>query len=266
MSLGEARAVLSAARRVVVLTGAGMSAESGVPTFRGTGGLWRNHDPSKLATPEAFQEDPRLVWEWYAWRRSLVAACAPHEGHLALARYALSRPGEVTLITQNVDGLHEVAAIEAARTRTSEVADRAGRADASPALPLNLHGSLFAVRCTRCGVRRPHRGAIDTTGVDVLPRCAECGGLLRPDVVWFGEALDPTVIARAVRSAREADACLVVGTSALVHPAASLPGMTIEAGGRVLEVNLEVTPLTPLATIHLRGRAGEVLPRVLAEG
>ena len=250
-----------------------MSAESGVPTFRGAGGLWRAHDPRELATPEAFRRDPRLVWEFYAWRRAVVAACAPHEGHRAVARYALARPGEVTLITQNVDGLHEVAAREAARDASLEAARWAGSGagagpadtvDASPALPLNLHGTLFGVRCTRCGARRPHREAIDTEDAGALPRCADCGGLLRPDVVWFGEALDPEVIERAVVSARAADACLVVGTSALVHPAASLPRITLEAGGSVVEINPEETPLTPCASIHLRGTAGEVLPRLLA--
>lgn len=249
VELEEARRVLAGARRVLVLTGAGVSAESGVPTFRGPEGLWRTHRPEELATPEAFARDPRLVWEWYGWRRTRVGACRPNAGHDAIARWALSRDG-VALVTQNVDGLHEVAAREAG-------------ADPAPALPLELHGSLFRVRCTRCPHRGSDRSAIDATGPETLPRCPDCGALLRPDVVWFGEALDPEVLERAFRLAREADACLVAGTSAVVHPAAALPVATARAGGRVVEVNPEPTPISSLARPALRGSAAGLLPAVL---
>jgi NAD-dependent deacetylase len=251
--LCRARELLERPGPVVVLTGAGISAESGVPTFRGSGGLWRTYRAEDLATPEAFARDPRLVWEWYAWRRGLVAGCRPNPGHLALARFALDRP-EVLLVTQNVDGLHERAAREAA-----------GGGDSAPALPLELHGSLFRDRCSRCGRSSPALESVDASSPRTLPRCSTCGGLLRPAVVWFGEALDATVLSRAFEAAREAHVCLVVGTSALVHPAASVPLATLDGGGVVVEVNPDDTPLSDLAAVVLRGRAGEVLPLLLAE-
>jgi len=254
-SVEEARRLLGGAARVCVLTGAGVSADSGVPTFRGSGGLWREFRAEDLATPGAFRRDPRLVWEWYAWRRELVAKCRPNPAHRALARMALSpSPPHTVVVTQNVDGLHEVAAREEARG-----------GDPSPALPLELHGSLFRVRCTRCAFRAPHREPVDASSVESLPRCPECGALLRPAVVWFGEALDPEVLGRAFRAARGAHVCLVVGTSAIVHPAASLPLATLEGGGIVVEVNPEPTPLTPHARLALRAGAGEVLPLLLSD-
>ena len=250
--LAEGRALLAEARTVLVLTGAGVSAESGVPTFRGEQGLWKSWRPEELATPHAFRRDPRLVWEWYGWRRDLVGRCLPNAGHAALARAALA--GRVAVvITQNVDGLHEVAAPEAAPG-----------GDPSPALPLELHGSLFRSRCTRCDVRSNDRASVDASSVESLPRCAECGQLLRPDVVWFGEALDPSVLERAFACARSADLCLVVGTSALVHPAAAIPLATLEAGGALIEVNPTETPLTRVAAAALRGPAGAILPELFA--
>ncbi len=173
-SLAAARAALARAVRVVVFTGAGVSAESGVPTFRGPGGLWKTFRPEELATPVAFGRDPRLVWEWYAWRREAVARCAPNAAHQALARWILGRAG-VTLVSQNVDDLHERAAREAA----------AGDAEAARrAEPVKLHGSLFHDHCTRCLHRAEARGPVDTSSVTALPHCPDCGGLLRPDVVW----------------------------------------------------------------------------------
>jgi len=263
--IARARDLLAGARRVVVLTGAGISAESGVPTFRGGGGLWRSFRAEDLATPQAFARDPRLVWEWYAWRRSLVSRCVPNAGHAALARFALERPAApgasggapsirtVTVVTQNVDGLHERAAREAA-----------GASDPAPALPLEIHGSLFRDRCSRCGRGSPAPATVDTSRVETLPRCASCGALLRPAVIWFGEALEAGVVARAFSAARAADACLVVGTSTLVHPAASLPIVTLEHGGSVVEVNPEVTPLSELASVSVRQNAGDALPVLLA--
>jgi len=248
--LTAARRMLDGAARVAVLSGAGLSAESGVPTFRGEGGLWRSYRAEELATPQAFRRDPVLVWEWYVWRRGLVGACRPNAAHRALARFALDRA--VSIITQNVDGLHGVAAKE-----------EAGGRDPSPALPLELHGTLFRDRCSRCGARASARPEVDVTAVESLPRCASCGGLLRPDVVWFGESLDPQVLHEAFARAREADVCLVVGTSALVQPAASVPLSTLESGGSLVEVNVERTPLSPHAAATLLGPAAEVLPRLL---
>ena len=250
--LEDARRLLEGAGRVLVLTGAGISAESGVPTFRGDGGLWRRHRPEELATPGAFARDPVLVWSWYHWRRGLVAACTPNAGHRALALLALS--GRASIVTQNVDGLHERAAEEAAGP--------AGGA----ALLLTLHGALFGNRCTRCGRRSDGRGVeVDATSLASLPHCPPpCAGLLRPDVVWFGEGLDPDVLERAFALAAEADVCLVVGTSAVVHPAASIPLATLRRGGSVVEVNPEPTPLTPHAAVSLQGAAGTLLPNLLA--
>lgn len=245
----EAQTLLAAARSVVVLTGAGVSAESGIPTFRGDEGLWKSYRPERLATPEAFASDPRLVWEWYAWRRELVATRSPHSGHVALARLCQDRPG-VRLVTQNVDGLHARAA--------SEIGSGA-------APPLELHGSLFRVRCTACRYRAPHTASVDSGTVETLPRCPECGGLLRPAVVWFGESLDAAVVAEAFRAAEEAEVCLVVGTSAVVQPAAALPLSTLRTGGAVIEVNPVPTPLSQVAEVVLRGPAGELLPP-LVEG
>lgn len=226
-----------------------MSADSGVPTFRGEDGLWKRHRPEELATPRAFERDPRLVWEWYAWRREVVSGCDPNEGHLALARWA-SRRADVRIVTQNVDGLHDRAA-----TLVSG-GDRGGAA-------LELHGSLFRVRCTGCARRAPHREPVDATAEATLPRCSACGGLLRPDVVWFGEPLDRAALERAFAWAASSSVCLVVGTSAVVQPAASLAVATHEAGGTIVEVNPDDTPLTPLARVSLRGGAAELLPSLL---
>jgi len=251
-SLNDARALLKGARTVVALTGAGVSAESGVPTFRGADGLWKAFRAEQLATPDAFDRDPRLVWEWYSWRREGIAGCVPNAAHLALARFALGRSG-ARIVTQNVDGLHT----EAARLA-------AAGGDPVNAMPLELHGSLLRDRCTMCGFRRDNRTGVDHASVATLPRCEDCGALLRPDVVWFGERLAPGVFEEAHEWAARADVCLIIGTSGVVHPAASLGAATAENGGAVIELNPEVTPLTPSATIALRGRAAEVLPALFS--
>lgn len=252
----HARAAIREAERVVILTGAGISAESGVPTFRGPGGLWKSFRPEELATPEAFSRDPRLVWEWYAWRRELVAGCAPNPAHEAMARAAIERSGAIQIVTQNVDGLHH----QAARACAAET-ERAPE----PAYPLEVHGAIHRDRCGSCSALDPAPGPVDATSVETLPRCVSCGGPMRPDVVWFGEALNPRVIGAAFDAAERADLCVVVGTSALVHPAASIPSATLSAGGALIEVNLEDTPLTPYATVSLRAPAGEVVPGILAD-
>jgi len=204
-----------------------------------------------LATPQAFRRDSRLVWEWYEWRRGKIRGCRPNPGHEALAHFALG-PRTVRIVTQNVDGLHEESARQAA-----------GTGDPSPALPLELHGSIFRVRCTRCTYKIPHRNPIATETPEDLPRCPVCSGHLRPDVVWFGESLDSAVLSEAFRVAQASQVCLVVGTSALVHPAASVPLAAREAGSCIIEVNPTETPLTHLARISLRGPSGEVLPKLL---
>jgi NAD-dependent protein deacetylase/lipoamidase len=234
--LAQAAASLSSAARVVVLTGAGMSAESGVPTFRGAGGLWRQFRPEALATPEAFRRDPHTVWAWYRWRQQLIAAVAPHAGHDALARMEASRPGW-QILTQNVDGLHQ----------------RAGSRSV-----IEVHGSIWRARCT-VGCDRGAMRSIEAAPEDAeLPRC-DCGALLRPGVVWFGEALDPAVVQRAWAVVEAADVLLVVGTSAIVYPVAALPEVARRTGACVIEINPEETPLSPRADLVIRQSAAEAL-------
>ena len=247
----EAKELLASADTVSVLSGAGVSAESGVPTFRGEDGLWKSYAPEDLATPHAFRRDSRLVWEWYDWRRGKIRACKPNPGHEALAKFALGSRN-VRIVTQNVDGLHEEAARKASEG-----------SDPSPAIPLELHGSIFRVRCTSCTYKVPHRDPISTENIEDLPKCPVCGSLLRPDIVWFGESLDADILSEAFRVAQSSQVCLVVGTSALVQPAASVPLATRDSGGRIIEVNPTETPLTPMASVSLRGASGEVLPSLL---
>jgi NAD-dependent deacetylase len=231
--IDQVAAWIRGAARVVVLTGAGISAESGVPVFRGASGLWRQFRLEDLATPEAFERQPQLVWDWYAWRREQIAKAQPNDGHLMIARLEQRRPG-VTVLTQNVDRLHQ----------------RAGSVS-----PLELHGSLWRVRCAEpCGF-----AALDDEGVarDVF-RC-RCGGWLRPDVVWFGEMLDPDVLTRATRAAEEADVVVVAGTSAVVYPVAALPTMARRRHAKVVEVNVEPTPLSNEVDAVLRGTASAML-------
>jgi NAD-dependent deacetylase len=235
-----ARQRLAAARRVAVLTGAGVSAESGIPTFRDTQmGLWAQFDPKQLATEEGFRADPSLVWRWYAWRRHLVGQAQPNAGHLALAA-AEARFERLRVITQNVDGLHE----------------RAG----STGL-IELHGNILRTVCLEhCGFQE---GSPARCPPGEPPRCPRCGAWLRPAVVWFGEMLDPTALDEAAAAAEDCDVMLVVGTSGLVYPAAGLPASARRAGAVVITVNPEPTDLDELAAIRIRGRAAEVLPRLL---
>jgi len=242
--LETARSLVERAERIVVLTGAGISAESGVPTFRGEGGLWKSYRSEDLATPEAFARDPRLLWEWYGWRRDVVMRCAPNAAHVALARAAAER--DMTIATQNVDGLHAAAS-------TPERA------------LVELHGSLFRIRCTACAWCAVDRSVVDATSHDTLPKCTACGALARPDIVWFGESLEPAHIDRTFSEAAAADVCVVIGTSGIVQPSASLASITRHAGGAVIEVNPVETPITPIATVSLRGTAVDAVPR-LVEG
>jgi NAD-dependent deacetylase len=226
-----------------------------VPTFRGSHGLWKSHRAEELATPQAFRRDPRLVWEWYGWRREMLGGCSPNPAHRRLAAWILDDPEHRILYTQNVDGLHDLA-----------LEDEAGGPEAVPeaARPRALHGRIFTLRCTACGARTRDRRAVDASSHATLPRCPGCGALARPDVVWFGEALNPALLDAAMIDARRAGCALVVGTSALVHPAASLPRITAEAGGALVEVNPDATPLTPLATVWIGAAAGRIIPELLA--
>ena len=235
---GSLVAALQSAQSITVLTGSGVSAESDVPTFReAQTGLWARFDPQELATPEAYARDPRLVWEWYAWRRKLVEKATPNPGHEALAELERRVPS-FALITQNVDGLHR----------------RAGSQNV-----IELHGNIQRSKCSREGVTVEPRE--DDTGVP--PSCPRCGAFLRPDVVWFGETLLVGALAKAFAAARGCILFFSAGTSGLVQPAASLPLEAVRSGVVVVEVNPEETLLTRFASYALRGPAGKVLPALV---
>jgi len=221
---------------VTVLTGAGVSAESGVPTFRGEAGLWREYRPEQLATPDAFEQDPKLVWEWYQWRRSLIYNVKPNRGHDVLVKME-RKFKDFHLITQNVDGLHYLA----------------GNRNL-----LELHGNIMRHRCVSC---QKKAYADMTEKQEALPHCS-CGGLYRPDVVWFGEMLDPDVLNQAFDLSSQSDLFFVIGTSAVVQPAASLPLIAKKGGAYVVEINGDPTPITSLVDLSLIGRAGEILPQI----
>ncbi|MBN2566417.1 MAG: NAD-dependent deacylase [Candidatus Eisenbacteria bacterium] len=223
---------------LVVITGSGVSQESGVPTFRGEDGLWKEHRAEELATRRAFEADPILVWSWYDYRRQLVAEAQPNAAHRAIADLENSF-AEFSLITQNTDGLHERAGSRA---------------------PIELHGNIWRARCTR------ERTVIELTAnplPEIPPRCRKCGSLLRPDVVWYGEPLPVKAYERSHELAARCDAMLVVGTSAIVHPAASLPLVAKHGGALVIEINTSFTPISALVDATLLGRAGDVLPELV---
>ncbi len=237
--IAAAKRAIQQARRVSVLTGAGISAESGVPTFRSAGGLWRGFRPEQLATADGFFSDPKAVWEWYDWRRSLIAATKPNAAHLALTQLQDRLGKGLALITQNVDGLHE-------RAMTRNV--------------LRLHGSIWRIRCIDCQVEsQDNRPTIP----DLPPRCPHCGGLMRPAVVWFGENLPGAVWKQAEAAATQAEVFLVVGTSAVVYPAASLIPLASRSRAIVIEINIEETAASHDVQIALRGPAAEFLPHLI---
>lgn len=221
--------------RLAVLTGAGISAESGIPTFRGEEGLWKKFRAEELATPAAFSQNPRLVWEWYDWRRGIIAQKEPNAGHQVLAQWEKVFPG-LSLITQNIDGLHQ----------------KAGSKNIS-----ELHGNIWKLRCTEEGsVTENH----ETPLKEIPPLCPSCRALLRPHVVWFGESLDPAILNKAFLLSSSCEVMFVIGTSAVVQPAASLPIAASEAGAKVVEINPDPTPLTSYADFSFRGKSGEILP------
>lgn len=236
MDIKQARRFLELCERVLVVTGAGISAESGIPTFRGAGERWRNHHFSALASPVMFQSDPRLVWDWYLYRRGIVAGCEPNAAHRALAEWAGSRTG-VSLVTQNVDGLHE----------------RAGHPDVA-----RIHGSLWHNRCTGCGNER-----VDSSLTYVaLPISPCCGVLERPAIVWFGERLPPDIYKAALDAALHAEAVITIGTSGAVNTASQLA-----VAGRLAHAEIfDINPETSSIDAHSRfvGCAGEILPQLLA--
>ncbi len=230
---------LAQAKSVAFVTGAGISADSGVPTFRGPEGLWRNFRPEELASPDAFERDPRLVWEWYNWRRELIATKAPNPAHVALAEIE-RRIADCWLITQNVDGLHR----DAGSTRLSEI-----------------HGNIWKVRCTSCGRVEENR----QVPIPILPQCAACSGLVRPHIVWFGESLDPADITRSYAALNTCELLLIVGTSGVVYPAAGFASVAKAAGAFVVEINLDPTPNTGIVDISLQGRAKDIVPALVPQ-
>jgi NAD-dependent deacetylase len=232
----EIKERLLAAGSTVVLTGAGVSAESGVPTFRGSGGLWKKYRAEELATPGAFARDPKLVWQWYQWRREKLKSLKPNPAHEAIAAMEEASSG-FTLVTQNVDGLHKAAG-------SREIVE--------------LHGNIWRTRCTGCFEIKE---TLDLP-VDALPYCGEegCEALLRPDIVWFGESLDPEVLTKALNAIDSAELIFVVGTSALVQPAASFAIRGKERGAYVVEVNPGDTPISDYVDTRFREKAGVVMP------
>lgn len=228
---------LRRAERVLFFTGAGTSAESGLPTFRDAQtGLWANYRPQDLATPEAFARDPETVWRWYQWRRRVHADVAPNAGHRAIAAMQ-ARIVQATVVTQNVDRLHE----------------QAGSTDI-----IHLHGHVFLNKCAACGIALPDV----PHDLETPPACPDCGGLYRPDIVWFGEGLPQEAWTRAAQLAQEAQILLSIGTSAMVYPAAELPRLARAAGALVVQINLEPTPLDAIAH-NLRGPSAVILPALL---
>lgn len=233
------REKLLSAERVTVLTGAGVSAESGVSTFRGSGGFWKNRKADQLATPQAFDNDSTLVWKFYQERREKLLGVQPNAGHKALTDFEKFKGSGFTLLTQNVDGLHRLAG-------SVEIAE--------------LHGNIWQVRCTRCDVIEEDRRV---PFPELPPTCKHCGGILRPNIVWFGESYDSDVYSRMQAAVENCDVFLVVGTSGIVHPAAALREIASLHGAYTIEVNLEETPASEEMDISFRGKSGEILPKLL---
>ncbi len=236
-TLGLIQQKLASARSVTVLTGAGISADSGVPTFRGADGLWRNFRAEDLATPEAFERDPHLVWEWYNWRRELIATKRPNPAHDAVAQME-ERFEQFWLITQNVDGLHR---------------------DAGSRMLSEIHGNIWMVRCTQCGRVAENRDV----PITILPLCTSCGELLRPHIVWFGESLAEEDLQKSDAALETSDLFLIIGTSGLVYPAAGFASIAKQAGAFIVEINLDPTPHTGLVDAALQGRAKDLVPLLL---
>ena len=237
LSILDVRDRVHQARTVTVLTGAGISADSGVPTFRGADGLWKNFRPEELASPEAFARDPQLVWEWYNWRRELLATKLPNAAHEALVQLETLIPN-FWVITQNVDGLHAIAGTQ----HLSEI-----------------HGNIWKVRCTQC-----HNISLNhDVPLPFPPSCANCGGLLRPHIVWFGESLATVDLEQSYAALQRCDILLIIGTSGVVYPAASFASVAKDHGAFVVEMNIEATPNSSVMDVAFQGRAKELVPLLL---
>lgn len=233
----DVRDRIQQAQSVTVLTGAGISADSGVPTFRGPEGLWKNFRPEELASPEAFERDPQLVWEWYNWRRELLSTKQPNAAHDALVKLE-SMISDFWIITQNVDGLHRTAGTQ----NLSEI-----------------HGNIWKVRCTQC-----HEVTVNhEVPLPFPPTCTTCGGLLRPHIVWFGESLAPEDLAHSNAALQRCDMLFIIGTSGVVYPAASFAPVAKDHGAFVVELNLETTPHSEVVDVSFQGRAKELVPLLL---
>ncbi len=232
--------ILKSTKSLFVLTGAGISAESGIPTFRGANGLWKNYSATDLATPEAFKKDPAWVWEWYHWRQNIISKADPNPAHYAVVDLE-KKLERFLLLTQNVDNLHR----------------RAGSKNV-----LEIHGNIFRTRCLICGeianYQKPPEPANST-----LPKCT-CGGSLRPDVVWFGEAIPQDIWQNSLDFLSRADAALICGTSGIVWPAAAIPEIAKHGNTKTIEINLEPTAVSSIVDVSIHGKAGEVLPTIVA--
>lgn len=241
----EAAKLIAHSHFLIAFTGAGISAESGIPTFRGKGGLWEKYRVEEVATPEAFKRNPKLVWDFYKMRMKLMKDARPNKAHLALAELEKMELLKA-VITQNIDNLHR----EAGNKNVVE-----------------LHGNIYRVRCTSCTYKENllESGRLEEVLKENLPKCPECGSLLRPDVVWFGEPLPQETLKKVFKLAERADVCLVIGTSGQVFPAAYIPYIVKENGGYVIEINPKESGITPIADIFLKGLAGETMERLLAK-
>ena len=231
------RKKLAECKSLTILTGAGVSADSGMPTFRGNDGLWKNYRAEELATPEAFERDPELVWKWYNMRREKLSAISPNPAHHAIVDLE-KKVKDFSLITQNVDGLHE----------------KSGSRNI-----LELHGNIWKVRCTECHAVTDNHNV----PIEILPYCDDCGGLLRPHIVWFGEMLPGDVLSSANAALARCDMMLIVGTSGVVQPAASMAFLAKRSGAYIVEANLEATPHSDIVDETIIGRAAEIIPACL---
>jgi len=231
--------ILQRSEFIVVLTGAGVSAESGIPTFRGEGGLWRNFSPEELATPEAFERNPKLVWEWYNWRRSIIKKAEPNPAHKAIAELESIFP-KFILITQNIDGLHQ----------------KAGSRKV-----IEFHGNIWREKCILCDFRRKNEVVYDEG--ELPPKCEKCGGIMRPDVVWFGEAIPQDALFESQKAVSQCDTLLSIGTSGVVYPAAGFIRFAVMNSKKVIEINLDETPFSKMVDVSIRGKAGEILPKIV---
>lgn len=239
LMIEKAIEILNSSRSLFILTGAGISAESGIPTFRGTDGLWKNYSATDLATPEAFEKNPELVWEWYHWRQGIILKAEPNPAHFAVAELE-KKFNNFLLLTQNVDNLHR----------------RAGSKKV-----LELHGNIFRARCLSCG-RIVHHQIEPGKEIINLPKC-DCEGLLRPDIVWFGEQIPQDIWQASLEFLSAADTSIICGTSGIVWPAAAIPEMAKKNRAKIIEINLEPTPISSIVDVSILGKAGEILPLII---